>query len=138
MIKYILATLTALLVFNADAKENDTIAKLRPTINKVAKDNGIDPVLMEAIMRHESGHGTSNAARTRNNLAGIMGRKGLRSYSSKAECVSDLGKLLAKYKAKGRVTPAQIGRVYCQDKTPWARHINTHMQAIRSGKHGKL
>lgn len=134
----IITTLIALLVFNADANGKDVITDLRPTINKVAKENGIDPVLMEAIMRHESGHGKSNAARTRNNLAGIMGRKGLRSYSSKAECVSDLGKLLAKYKAKGRVTVAQIGKIYCQDKTPWASHINAQMRNIRAGKYGAL
>ena len=56
-------------------KSTDVISELRPTISKVAKENGIDPVLMEAIMRHESGHGKSYSAKNRNNLAGIMGRK---------------------------------------------------------------
>lgn len=56
-------------------KGTDVISELRPTISKVAKENGIDPVLMEAIMRHESGHGNSYSAKNRNNLAGIMGRK---------------------------------------------------------------
>lgn len=123
------------LMANTNAnKSNDVITNLRPTIKKVAKENGIDPILMEAIMRHESGHGKSNAARTKNNLAGIMGRKGQRSYATKAECVEHLGTILANYKAKGRVTTSQIGRIYCT--TPgWAKAVNEMMTQIKSGRY---
>lgn len=118
-------------------KSTDVISNLRPVISKVAKENGIDPVLMEAIMRHESGHGNSYSARNRNNLAGIMGRKGQRVYASKEACVKDLGSILAKYKASGRKTTAQIGKKYCTIGG-WASQVNTHMKAIRSGRHGDI
>lgn len=122
---------------NTNNGNNGVISSLRPTINDVAKKNNIDPVLIEAILRHESGHGTSSAARSKNNLAGIMGRKGQRSYASKEACVADLGRILAKYKSKGRVTTSQIGRVYCT--TPgWDKAINAHMKEIRSGKRGDI
>lgn len=119
-------------------KSTDVISELRPTIQQVAKENGIDPVLMEAIMRHESGHGKSHAARNKNNLAGIMGRKGQRVYNSKQECVIDLGRLLARYKARGRVTTTQIGKIYCKPTGAWPSQVNAHMKAIRSGKHGDI
>lgn len=119
-------------------KSTDVISELRPTISKVAKENGIDPVLMEAIMRHESGHGKSNAARNKNNLAGIMRKRGeQRVYPSKEACVKDLGSILAKYKASGRKTTAQIGKKYCTTGE-WALKVDTHMKAIRSGRHGDI
>ena len=116
---------------------SDVVEELRPAIKAAADENGIDPVLIEAIIRHESGHATSHAARHKNNLAGIMGRRGQRTYQTKEECVADLGRILAKYKARGRVTTAQIGRVYCT-VGGWARQVNSHMAAIRSGRHGSL
>lgn len=115
----------------------DTVSDLRPAIKAAAEENGVDPVLIEAIIRHESGHAKSHAARHKNNLAGIMGRRGQRKYETKEECVADLGRILGKYKARGRVTTAQIGRVYCT-VGGWARQVNAHMAAIRSGRHGSL
>ena len=115
----------------------DTVSELRPIIKEAAAQNGVDPVLMEAIIRLESGHATSRAARTKNNLAGIMGRKSLRSYSSKEECIRHLGSILAKYKARGRVTVAQISRTYCQ-RRGWAHHINNFMGQIRNGRWGTV
>ncbi len=116
----------------------DEVAALRPVIKEAAAANGVDPVLMEAIIRHESANATSHAARRKNNLAGIMGRKGQRKYETKEACVQDLGRLLGKYKSKGRVTVAQIGRVYCQSTSPWASHVNTFMRQIRAGRWGAV
>lgn len=116
----------------------DTVSDLRPAIKAAATKNGVDPVLMEAIIRLESGNATSAAARKKNNLAGIMGRKGQRAYSSKEECVHHLGSILGSYKAKGRVTVAQIGRVYCQARVPWTQRVSTFMSLIRSGRYGDI
>ena len=135
--KSIVTMLTCLLMVWSVATA-DTVTDLRPTIREAAAANGVDPVLMEAIIRHESAHATSSAARKKNNLAGIMGRKGQRRYESKEECVHDLGRLLGKYKAKGRVTVAQIGRVYCQSGSPWANYINSYVKQIKAGKWGDL
>lgn len=116
----------------------DTVSDLRPVIKEAAVQNGIDPVLMEAIIRLESGHATSNAARTKNNLAGIMGRKSLRSYASKEDCIRHLGSILAKYKARGRVTVAQISRTYSQARGVWAIRVTNCMGQIRNGRWGDI
>lgn len=116
----------------------DTVSDLRPVINESAAKNNVDPVLMEAIIRLESGNATSSAARTKNNLAGIMGRKGQRTYASKEECVRHLGSILGSYKAKGRVTVAQIARSYCKARGPWIRRVTAFMEQIRSGRWGRL
>ncbi len=137
--KCIMTMLTCLLMVICTATSfAEQVTALRPTIREAAAANGVDPVLMEAIIRHESANATSKAARNKNNLAGIMGRRGQRRYASKEECVHDLGRLLGKYKAKGRVTVAQIGRVYCQSGSPWASYINTYMRQIKNGKWGTL
>lgn len=114
------------------------VTALRPAINDAAAKHGVDPVLMEAIIRHESANATSSAARRKNNLAGIMGRRGQRKYETKEACVQDLAQLLAKYRAKGRVTVPQIARVYCASTGSWIRHVNGYMSQIRKGKYGAL
>lgn len=116
----------------------DDVTALRPAINDAASKHGVDPVLMEAIIRHESANATSSAARRKNNLAGIMGKRGQRRYESKEACVQDLARLLAKYHEKGRKTVPQIARVYCQSTGSWIRNVNSYMSRIRKGEFGDL
>ncbi len=116
----------------------DTVSDLRPTIREAAAKHGLDPVLVEAIIRHESANATSSAARNKNNLAGIMGRRGQRRYETKEACVRDLANLLGKYRAKGRVSLIQISRVYCSSHTEWVRGVSHYMKSIRAGKWGKI
>ncbi len=131
-------TVVAAVVLGGVVAVADVVSDLRPAIRDAARQNGVDPVLMEAIIRHESANATSRAARTKNNLAGIMGRRGQRAYSSKEECVKHLGSILAKYRARGRVTVAQIGRVYCQTRSPWAANVRSFMSRIRAGRWGDV
>ena len=132
----ILTILTGIMLVCSAVAEN--VTALRPAINDAAAQHGVDPVLMEAIIRHESANATSSAARRKNNLAGIMGKKGQRKYQSKEECVQDLAQLLAKYRAQGRTTVPQIARAYCKSTSTWIRHVNGYMSQIRSGKFGEL
>ena len=116
---------------------SELVTALRPAIREAAAKNGVDPVLMEAIIRYESANATSSAARRKNNLAGIMGSRGQRRYESKEACVEDLAQLLAKYRAKGRVTLVQISRVYCSSHQKWVNRVSSTMTAIRNGKWGQ-
>ena len=134
--KFTITILTGLmLTWSATA---DQVTDLRPAINEAAASHGVDPVLMEAIIRHESANATSKAARKKNNLAGIMGRRGQRTYASKEDCVKDLARILGKYKAKGRVTVSQISRTYCTSGAKWVRGVNSYMGQIRKGRWGAL
>ena len=117
---------------------SELVTALRPAIREAAAKNGVDPVLMEAIIRHESANATSSAARRKNNLAGIMGRNGQRRFESKEACVEHLAEMLGKYRAKGRVTLVQISRVYCASHQQWVRGVTHYMKNIREGKWGQI
>lgn len=65
-----------------------------------------------------------------------MGRGGQRRYASKEECVKHLGSILAKYKAKGRITVAQISSAYCRSRSAWIVRVNAFMNRIRAGHWG--
>ena len=73
----------------------------------------IDPNLLSAIAIHETGNGSSKAAHEKNNIAGMMGRNGLRSYDSVEESIFDMARNLRQnYLNQGKTTIAEIGAKY--------------------------
>lgn len=89
-------------------------AKLLELQNKY----GISAAFLAAVVNNESGHGTSNAARTKNNVAGIMSKSSgftkLATFNSVDECLEALAKNIKKnYVDKGLVTVSQIHAKYC-------------------------
>lgn len=73
----------------------------------------ISPALLAAISMHETGNGTSNAAKYKYNVAGMMGKSGLKTYSSIEESIFDMARNLRNnYLDKGKTTIAQIGAKY--------------------------
>lgn len=80
-------------------------------IEKYAKQYGSDPALVKAVIDHETGDLTSNAARKKNNFGGIMGSNGLRSYDTPEEGIEAVAKLLSTPRYKGK-SIAQIGAIY--------------------------
>lgn len=77
------------------------------------KKYNIDPNLLTAIAKHETGNGTSGAVNTKNNVAGMMGKNGLRSYGSVEESIFDMARNLRQnYLDKGKDTISKIGAKY--------------------------
>lgn len=75
--------------------------------------NGIDPAFLAAIAMHETGNGSSNAIRTKNNAFGIMGSNGLRSFSSVAESINYTADMLRRlYTSQGLTTVEAIQKKY--------------------------
>lgn len=73
----------------------------------------INPALLVAVSQHETGNGTSNAANEKNNIAGMMGVNGLKSYSSVEESIMDMARNLSKnYLGKGLTTVPMIAKKY--------------------------
>lgn len=73
----------------------------------------LDPNLLSAIAIHETGNGTSRAANEKNNIAGMMGKNGLRSYDSIEESIFDMARNLRQnYLNEGKTTVAAIGAKY--------------------------
>jgi ethanolamine utilization protein EutQ (cupin superfamily) len=74
---------------------------------------GMSPVFLAAVSMHETGNGASNAARFKNNVAGMMGKNGLKSYDTVEESILDMARNLRQnYLDEGKLTIAQIGAKY--------------------------
>ena len=76
---------------------------------------GLDPLMVAAIIKHESANGTSLAIRRQNNIAGFMGNDDrLRNFKSIDSSVDFMVNLLkTHYINEGKTTLAQIQKKYC-------------------------
>lgn len=73
----------------------------------------IDPALLAAIAQHETGNGKSRAAIEKNNIAGMMGKSGLKSYPSVESSIIDMARNLSQnYLNRGLTTIPEIGAKY--------------------------
>ncbi|TWT04485.1 conjugal transfer protein [Planococcus sp. CPCC 101016] len=73
----------------------------------------LDPNLLSAIAIHETGNGSSKAINDKNNVAGMMGKNGLRSYGSVEDSIFDMARNLRQnYLNQGKDTIAKIGAKY--------------------------
>jgi beta-N-acetylglucosaminidase len=94
----------------------------------------INPNLLASIAMHETGNGTSRSANEKNNIAGMMGKNGLRMYASVEESIFDMARNLRQnYLDKGLDTIAKIGAKYAPvgaDNDPtglnnhWVKGVN--------------
>lgn len=121
------------LISTAIAQVN--IGELRSDIEDSAQRHGVDPVLLEAILRHESGNGKSRAAREDNNLGGVMQGKKLKKFDSATECVDYVALILAKYRERGLVNIDQIARRYAPyHKHEWTSAVRFFKKKIETGQ----
>lgn len=104
---------------------------------ETSKKYQLDPVLVGAIMLHETGNGTSNAIRSYNNPGGLMSPSSNWQKLTKFEKLEDgidaMGKTLHRIIVKeGRTTISQIGSVYApigaeNDPNGLNRHWKTNV-----------
>jgi len=74
---------------------------------------GIDPALLAAIAVHETGNGSSNAVKNKNNVGGMMGKNGLMTFNSLEEGIEKMASNLKRnYIDKGLTTIQQIQKKY--------------------------
>jgi beta-N-acetylglucosaminidase len=80
---------------------------------RAGKQFNIDPALLTAVAQHETGNGKSRAANEKNNIAGMMGINGLKSYPSIEDSIMDMARNLSKnYLGAGLSSIAKIGAKY--------------------------
>jgi hypothetical protein len=80
---------------------------------EAGKKHQINPAFLAAVSMHETGNGSSNASRFKNNVAGMMGRNGLKSYDSIEESIFEMARNLRNnYLDEGKLTISQIGAKY--------------------------
>ena len=92
----------------------------------------VDPVMLYAIARHETGNFTSRLFVENNNPGGIKdfdSASGWASYGSEFEGIMEMARLIRRgYYNYGLDTPEEIGAKYCPDGTDWAGAIRRLMQ----------
>jgi hypothetical protein len=82
-------------------------------IVRAGQKHNIDPALLTAVAQHETGNGASRAAMEKNNVAGMMGKNGLKSYGSVEESIMDMARNLSKnYLGTGLSSISQIAAKY--------------------------
>ena len=95
---------------------------------------GVNAEFLAAIAIHESGNGSSTAARRKNNFFGLMGSRGQLSFETPRECIMTAARNISKpngyYFGRGRYTISSIGRRYASDKR-WSSRIVATMKGIR-------
>lgn len=95
---------------------------------------GVNALFLIAICQEESAHGTSGLAIANNNLAGLRGGSGWRSFASFADCVDYLANMLAKYylAADGAFyrgsSISGVSQVYCGGSSHWVSNISKYIQ----------
>ena len=83
------------------------------TLLRAGKLYNLDPALLTAIAKHESGNGESRAANVKNNIAGMMGSNGLKSYASVDDSIMDMARNISKnYLGQGLSSITEIGAKY--------------------------
>lgn len=98
---------------------------LAQTFYKIENSNKpINAIFLSSVVRLETGNGTSYSYRARNNVGGVMGRKGLRTFNSKEQCLFYMQDFLYRgYINAGRRSVWNIGSKYCVGGN-WAYKVN--------------
>lgn len=110
---------------------------LEKAILKIEDEYGINAFFTIAVMKLESGNGSSRLATKKNNLFGLNAidgngyNKGL-SFKTKADCVLKFGQLIAnKYIDKGFTTIEKVAKKYCPANSKWPSHVKDIMERDR-------
>lgn len=98
---------------NLNSKLGGVLKGKGAVFEQAGKMYGIDPKLIAAISIHETGNGTSNAVRNKNNVGGMMGERGLQSFKSLDDGIFAMASNLKKnYFDEGLDTIQEIQKKY--------------------------
>ena len=99
---------------------------------RLSMEKGMDPFLLAAISAHETGNGTSSAARNKYNFGGITCSGKLCTYSSFDEGLeSYISVVYRNYFSKGLTTPEAMNKKYAQSTT-WASKVNYWYNTLKN------
>lgn len=116
-----------------DAKLKNKLKGMGSVFVACQEKYGVNAVFLAAIAIHESGNGSSKAAKSKNNFFGMMGKRGQLKFDTPQECIECAANNLTKkdgyYFGKGRYTIGNIGRKYASDKK-WTSRVIKMMKSI--------
>lgn len=96
------------------AKLPPALRNLAPHFQAAGQRFNVDPKFLAAISMLETGKGTSNAFRNKNNAMGVSNSRGPISFSNPADSIYKMAETLSRRNGpyRGASTIAQIGRIY--------------------------
>lgn len=105
-----------------DYSKLDTVSKIRYR----AEEAGLDPLLVEAISRVETGHFTSVAFTKYNNFGGLTNASGVMEFPSEEEGLKQFIRTLEYYKEINLITIEEIAGRYCPvNEENWIRMVKS-------------
>lgn len=117
------------LLAGTELADND----LEAVIRDIEEEYGINAYFTIAVMKLESGNGSSRLARTKNNLFGLnatggKGNKKAFQFETKADSVRKFGQLISDhYIGRGYTTVEKIAKKYCPANDKWPRLVKNIM-----------
>lgn len=99
---------------------------------RLSMEKGMDPYLLVAISIHETGNGTSSAARNKYNFGGLMCSGRLCTYSSVEDGIEKYINIVYKnYFSQGLTTAETMNKKYAAS-TSWAMQVNAWYDRIKN------
>ena len=106
------------------------------------EDYAVNAMLILAIIRLESGNGKSRLATSKNNLGGLVAKRGktatvYQSFSTKSDCVEYMARLLSNhYLTEGGkffkgYTLGDIAKTYCTSSEKWTNLVSSLIYEIQ-------
>lgn len=95
----------------------------------------VNPVVLMSIAMAESARGTSKAAKLKNNVGGIMGRKGLRTFEDVDVCIDKMAETVAKHHNKSNINSLyELGHSgkYCNKSAArtWIKNVMFYVKKL--------
>lgn len=84
------------LLLGNEKKKNPLNGKAKVFLKK-AKQYNVNPAVLMAIAMHESARGTSEAAKLKRNVGGVMGAKQLKKFKSVDNCIEEMAQIVSKH-----------------------------------------
>lgn len=115
--------------------------QINPIINKtsvfIEKGNkyNVNPLVLMGIAMLESARGSSVAAVKKNNIGGIMGKKGLRTFENVDDCIDIMAATIAKHSKNHNlktVNDLAYSGKYCDKKVAkeWAKNVMYYVNKL--------
>lgn len=118
-----------------NSKLKDKAAAFVKSAQKDALANKLDPFVLIAISMHESANGVSKASLQKNNIGGIMGKRGLRKFDNVESCIDSIANTVNTRVSEGRKTISSIGYSgkYCaKSEAPrWIKQVTKMAERLR-------
>ena len=118
-----------------NSKLKDKAAAFVKSAQKDALANKLDPFVLIAISMHESANGASKASLQKNNIGGIMGKRGLRKFDNVESCIDSIANTVNTRVSEGRKTISSIGYSgkYCAKSAAptWITQVTKMAERLR-------